>query len=166
MGTNLSKCVSCGFAGKLEATSEDESVTVGSHTFTGVIPAERCPKCDEIYTDASDHRAFACHVARALIDAGEVSGSVFRFFRHTLGLTEASLANLLGVSADTVSRWERGQRDVDRLAWATVAGLVFDEIEERPRMRHVLEVMRTPGPPLAKAVRLDGARPTCTSGSR
>lgn len=156
MGTKLTKCVACGFAGPLETASEDESVTVGGHTFTGAVPAERCPQCGETYTDAEGHRALALSVARALIEAGEVSGVVFRFFRHSLGLTGAALAGLLGVAPDTVSRWERGERDVDRLAWATVAGLILDEIKEGPRMRDVLEAMRTPGPPLAKAVRLGG----------
>lgn len=156
MGTKLTKCVACGFAGPLETASEDESVTVGGHTFTGAVPAERCPQCGETYTDAEGHRALALSVARALIEAGEVSGGVFRFFRHSLGLTGAALAGLLGVAPDTVSRWERGERDVDRLAWATVAGLILDEIKEGPRMRDVLEAMRTPGPPLAKAVRLGG----------
>jgi YgiT-type zinc finger domain-containing protein len=164
MRTKLAKCVACGFAGPLEAASEDESVTVGAHTFTGVVPASRCPQCGETYTEADDHRALALSAARALIEAGEVSGGVLRFFRHSLGLTGAALAGLLGVASDTVSRWERGERDVDRLAWATVAGLILDELEERPRTRGVLEAMRTPGPPLAKAVRL-GA-PVATSRNR
>lgn len=155
MKTKPTPCVSCGFTGSFEVTTEDESVSVGGHTFTGAISAERCPQCGETYTDANGHTAFARSVAKTLIDAGEVSGPVFRFFRHTLGQTGASLAALLGVAPDTVSRWERGERDVDRLAWATVAGLVLDELEKRPRTRHVLEAIRTPGPPLAKAVRIE-----------
>lgn len=139
---------------------------MGVHTFTGAVPAERCPKCGEVYTDASGHHAFARSVARALIDAGVVSGPVLRFFRHALGMTGASLAGLLGVAPDTLSRWERGERDVDRLAWATVAGLVLDELEERPRTRYVLEAMRTPCPPLAKAIRLEGDPAPRASGSR
>jgi putative zinc finger/helix-turn-helix YgiT family protein len=164
MRTKLTKCVACGFTGPLEAAFKDESVTVGGHTFTGAVPAERCPQCGETYTEAEGHRALALSTARALIEAGEVSGGVLRFFRHSLGLTGAALAELLGVAPDTVSRWERGERDVDRLAWATVAGLILDDLEERPRTRHVLEAIRTPGPPLAKAVRLDVGEPRSANG--
>lgn len=153
----MTKCVVCDFTGRLERVTEDESVAVAGHTFSGPIACERCPGCGETYSDASAHEAFARSVARALIDAGEVNGAVFRYFRHTLGLTGAALANLLEVAPDTVSRWERGERDVDRLAWATVAGLILDEADEHPRMRRVLEAMKTPRPPLARAVRITGS---------
>lgn len=149
------KCIACGFNGPLETTIADESVSVGERTFSAALPAERCPSCGEIYTDARGHNFLARSVARFLIEAGEVSGPVFRFFRHTLGMTGASLAALLGVAPDTVSRWERGERDVDRLAWATVAGLVLDELEERSQTRYLLEAIGTPKPPIAKVVRLD-----------
>lgn len=154
MATKVTTCVACGFDGPMEASSSDESVTVCGHTFTGAVPAERCSQCGETYTEAEGHRALALSTARALIDAGEVNGAALRFFRHSLGLTGVSLASLLGVSPDTVSRWERDERGVDRLAWVAVAGLILDELEDRPRTRHVLDAMRTPGPPLARSVRL------------
>ena len=154
----LTKCVSCGSAGPFEAAFEDVSVRVGERTFTGPVGAKRCQNCGETYTDASGHVALSRRVALALIDAGDVSGPTFRFFRHTLGLTGAALASLLGVAPDTVSRWERGERGVDPLAWVTVAGLVLDELEDRPSTRRVLEAVQS-GPPLAKAVRLEPALP-------
>ncbi len=159
MKAKMTKCVMCGFTGPLEAALEDSSVTVGDRTFTGGIPAERCPQCGETYTEKHGHQALALSAARALIEVGEVNGATLRFFRHSLGLTGAALAELLGVASDTVSRWERGERNVDRLAWATVAGLVLDELEERPRTRHVLDAIRTPGPPMAGEVRLTDPPP-------
>jgi YgiT-type zinc finger domain-containing protein len=156
METKLNRCVSCDFAGPLEASGESATVTVSGHTFHGTIPAEKCPQCGEVYTDANGHEAFARRVARTLIEAGEVNGQTFRFLRHTLDLTGAALAGLLGVAPDTVSRWERGERDVDRLAWAAVAGLVRWPRSGRARGQFVVDTSRPRSDPNSGAAARKG----------
>jgi transcriptional regulator with XRE-family HTH domain len=41
-----------------------------------------------------------------------MDGEEFKRKRHQLGLTQAQLANKLGVTATAVARWERGERSV------------------------------------------------------
>jgi transcriptional regulator with XRE-family HTH domain len=41
--------------------------------------------------------------------------------RKTLGLTQAALAERLGVSANTVARWERGKLAIDHPAMLALA---------------------------------------------
>ena len=44
--------------------------------------------------------------------AGSLSGAELRGRRQALGLTQAQLADRLGVSATVVARWERGQQRI------------------------------------------------------
>lgn len=44
----------------------------------------------------------------------------------------ADVANVLGVTAETVSRWETGQRDVDRHVFALLGALAIAAVEGRP----------------------------------
>lgn len=63
----------------------------------------------------------------------EYSGTDLRADRRRLGLTQAALAARLGVTPNTIARWERGEIQMARAAWVRriVAGL-------RPVRRPVL----------------------------
>lgn len=59
-------------------------------------------------------------VARALVAAGAADGDTLKWLRKTAGLRAADLADLLGVTAKTVSRWETGETPIDRATLLTL----------------------------------------------
>jgi YgiT-type zinc finger domain-containing protein len=137
----MNRCMFCDYEGTFDVAVTHEEAVVGDRVFTGEVPAERCPRCGETYTPADGPAAFGEEVARTLIAEGDASGAAFRHLRHTLGLTGQAIAAKLGVAAETVSRWERGERDVDRLAWTAVASLVLDAAEHSERTSKVLAAL-------------------------
>ena len=149
----MKKCIQCGHLGLKRAT-EEHSIDVAGRTFTADLPILRCPECGETYTDALAMNRAELEAARRLANVGEATGETFRFMRHALGLTAVTLGVELGVAAETISRWERGERDVDRLAWMTLAAMVTDRLENETTTADRLRAMRE-RPRLAKAVRLD-----------
>jgi DNA-binding transcriptional regulator YiaG len=122
----LERCALCGYAGAFELVATTEEAVIGERAFRADVAAERCPSCREVFTPAEEPMAFGEAVARRLIVDGDVSGASFRYLRHTLGVTGQALAEMLGVEPELVSRWEQGDRDVDRLAWAVLAMLVLE----------------------------------------
>jgi DNA-binding transcriptional regulator YiaG len=52
------------------------------------------------------HRAIGLHLAR---DKKVLNGKEIRFLRKQMDLTQAELAELLGVTSQTVARWEKGE---------------------------------------------------------
>jgi DNA-binding transcriptional regulator YiaG len=127
----LERCALCGYAGAFELTATTDEALVGERVFRAEVAADRCPSCGEVFTPAEGAMAFGEAVARRLIMDGDVSGATFRYLRHTLGVTGPSLAESLGVTPEIVSRWERGDGDVDRLAWAVLAMLVLEATHPR-----------------------------------
>lgn len=139
------RCVSCDYEGQMEATTEAHEVTVGDRTICGDVPAAKCPRCGEVYVEGSDLERFELEVAEAIVRAGVVSGATFRFLRHRLGMQAKDLAALLDTTPETISRWEKGQRDVDRAAWLTLAMLVADRKDGRNRARPIVDAAAHPG---------------------
>lgn len=148
----MKRCVECG--GKLERTTTRIVITAAGHKFTATLPARKCAACGETYTSAPDHMGAELAAAAMLARSGEASGETFRFMRHVLGLRGADVGALLGVTFETVSRWESGTRAVDRLAWAALASVVIARAEGEARTTEaVLGAIATPKP-LAKTVKL------------
>ena len=56
---------------------------------------------------------------------------MFKHLRKTLGLKATNLADLLGVTSETISRWENGHNEPDRAVWATLEQLVDDHYGNR-----------------------------------
>jgi putative zinc finger/helix-turn-helix YgiT family protein len=135
-------------------TKVAERRKVAGHTFTAELAAEQCKVCGETYVDAADIEAFELAIARALAQSGASNGEAFRFMRKALGFTAVELGDLLGVAAETISRWETGQRDVDRGALVAVGSLVLDRIEGRTATIDRLRAIREP-PRLAKVVAIE-----------
>lgn len=102
-------CTECGTEmrpsrGTLTLPVNGETIRV-----TGILHL-RCPDCGDTVTDYSQtgtlwERAFARYRARhRLLGPAEI-----RALRRGLGLTQAGLAQLLRLGANTVSRWEAGR---------------------------------------------------------
>jgi len=90
------------------------------------FPQKVCSSCGERYYEAADLIAAEDAVTRELVARGIRDGAVFKHLRKALDLKATELAELLGVTAETVSRWENGHNEPDRAVWATLDLLVDD----------------------------------------
>lgn len=126
----MKRCVQCK-GQTFEQTEHKLEQTVGDQTFAATIPAQRCTACGETYFSASDGIRFEQAVAAKLAQSGAATGDAFRCLRRTLRLRAIDLAPLLGVAAETISRWETGQRDVDRAAFGLLGVLVLEQLDHR-----------------------------------
>jgi putative zinc finger/helix-turn-helix YgiT family protein len=142
MEKTMKQCVKC--HGPLSATEIPEEITVAGATFSGKVRAQRCDACGEVYIAAEDAMRFDLRVARELGSLGAAQGEAFRFMRKAIGMRAADLATLLGVAAETVSRWERGERPVDRAALTVLGALVTDKLEGRATTMKLLKAQQDP----------------------
>ena len=149
------RCPTC-HAHHLVASTADSSIDVAGHTFTAKLPALACPDaaCGETVFTAESIRRLELVVARKLAETGQRSGEAFKFMRKALGLRAVDLAELLGVAAETISRWETGAREVDRASFAVLADAVAEQLEGRARALDYLRAIAKPKR-LAKAVRVE-----------
>lgn len=92
------------------------------------VPVAQCSTCGEEYLKGPDLERADLVASAEAIRQGVREGSTLRFIRKALGLHTAELGELLGISADTVSQWENGQRAAERSTWITLGDLVFDEL--------------------------------------
>ncbi|MCL2779432.1 MAG: type II toxin-antitoxin system MqsA family antitoxin [Polyangiaceae bacterium] len=141
----MKTCTNCG-SKTLKTTTEDHEIRIGQKSIRGVIDAIACERCGEVYFPADAIERLERDVATTLVRTGNVDGDAFRFVRHVIGMQAKDLAALLGVAAETVSRWEQGQRDVDRLAWLALAGLLHDRVSGADETRRTLEAVQHPTP--------------------
>lgn len=137
-------CVQCG--GNLIRAFETIETQVDEHTFVVEAPAQECTKCGEKYVTGVVHENLDLLVAQKLSQAGILSGAVFRFMRKTLGLRAVQLAQLLSVTAETVSRWETEKREVDRAAFVVVGTMISDALAHRTDTIDRLRVLVEPKP--------------------
>ncbi len=138
----MKQCVKC--SGALSAAMMREEVVVAGATFSGMVPTRRCDACGEVYLAAEDGMRFDLRVARELGSRGAATGEAFRFMRKALGMRATDLAELLGVAAETISRWERGERPVDRAALTVVGALVADKLDGRATTIKLLKAQQEP----------------------
>lgn len=140
------KCVQCGHNG-LKQTTTTHEVHVGEDVVRGILPAEQCPKCKEVYVSGDAMERMELQVAANIARSGNVSGDSFRFMRKALGLQAKDMLEVIGTPPETISRWEKRVRDVDRFAWITLAMMVLDKAEERaPGTRDVVRATMAPKP--------------------
>ena len=139
----MRRCVACG-GRKLERGSVEHRATVGRATVDGPVAAWLCAGCGEDSVDAAALRAFELAAARELLAAWP-RGEVLSFTRRSLGLRAVELAELFGVAAETVSRWERGHQEPPRTAFLAMRALVDDELAGSTASRDALERMGEAG---------------------
>lgn len=90
-----------------------------------------CSICGERYYEAKDLIAAEDAVTRELVARGIRDSAVFKYLRKALGLEATELADLLGVTPETISRWENGHDEADRALWATLDLLLDDHYAGR-----------------------------------
>jgi putative zinc finger/helix-turn-helix YgiT family protein len=148
----MEKCPICN-EGTLRPAERTLRAEVNGHVFTATVMGQRCDKCGEGLIDGHDVERFELAVARALADAGDTSGEAFKYARKSIGLTAADLASLLGVTPESISRWENGKHPIDPTALALLALLVRDAEAGSTVLLDALRA-RTAAKPLAKRVTL------------
>lgn len=97
------------------------------------VPALVCRGCGEAVVAGEDLGRAELIAAGRLIETGARSGALLSWTRRSLGLLATDLAALLGVTAETVSRWENDRVEPEPAVWNVVADLVDDRIQGRTR---------------------------------
>lgn len=82
------------------------------------------------------HRAIGTHLAT---EKRALTGAELRFLRIELGWSQKLLGMLLGKSAQTVARWEKGQSRIDGTAERVVRMLYTEQTGENGKMKDVLQ---------------------------
>jgi putative zinc finger/helix-turn-helix YgiT family protein len=103
------KCSECGH--ELEVRREnrryDESGL--SNVILVNIEVRRCPSCGKEVVAIPAVARLHASLAKAVVEKPEtLSSAEFKFLRKFLGWSGADTARYLGVTAETVSRWENG----------------------------------------------------------
>lgn len=99
---------------------------VSGHAFVTSVDGRRCTECGEVSFKGTDLSRFETAVAVSLAEAGVASGEAFRWMRKVLDLRAIDLAALLGVTPETISRWETGRVTIDKGALALVGFMAVD----------------------------------------
>lgn len=148
----MRKCPICN-EGTLRPAERTLRAEVNGHVFTANVAEERCDACGEGLVDGRDVERFELAVSRALLDAGDTSAEAFKYARKSIGLTAAELATLLGVTPESISRWENAKHPIDPTALALLSLLVQDAAAGSTALLDALRA-RTTAKPLAKRVTL------------
>ena len=99
---------------------------IDGRTFSVEVPTvERVP--GEVGVAAEVVGAVECAIASAIV-LGPPSAAGFKFVRRALGLTAVRLAELLGVRAESISRWENSVVPFDRATWIALGDLALERV--------------------------------------
>jgi len=93
-----------------------------------------CQKCSEYVLPAAIHEGVELRAALvAFTQAPTVTGSMLRFARKALGFTQPALAERIGTTFESISRWEREERPMEPWVPLTVLGLVRERLMPPPK---------------------------------
>jgi DNA-binding transcriptional regulator YiaG len=116
--------------------------TVAGTTFSASSSVEACARCGETTVPAALVVAFERAIAADLARHGPISGETFRWIRKASGLERMELAQILGVTPETIAGWEEERRAIDMASWTVVATLALDAIEGPRPLRARLKARR------------------------
>ena len=123
------KCGKCSKSSLKRATIRHE-IEVAGERFVGTIEGHQCGSCGDAQLPLDALVKLEHAVAHRLAEKGPVNGSTMRYMRKSIPISAANLAQLLRVAPETVSRWETGERAVDRAAWLVVRELLLNPGEQ------------------------------------
>ncbi len=121
----MKKCVQCS-GEKWENSDVPVSRTIAGCTFSAEVTGRRCLQCGARYAGQHALELFDQMVARDLAESGVASGEAVRFMRKVIGVSAKEWADLLGVTPETVSRWENDQRAIDPTALRMLRAATLD----------------------------------------
>ena len=99
---------------------------IAGRSLAAVIPARWDGEIEDVTATADAAHAGELAIAVELARTGPVHGEAFSWMRRCLGLSARTLAEILDVRHETISRWENGATPVDRAAWLVLGDLVVD----------------------------------------
>ena len=137
----MKTCEGC--EGRVTRTRKQEVLVVSGRRFVVSLPARACRSCG-VQADAASLERIELEVACELAREGPASGETFRFMRKALGMRAMDLADLLGITPETVSRWENGQRLVDRSAWIALGSMVLEKARRSTATVQRLRTFKNP----------------------
>jgi DNA-binding transcriptional regulator YiaG len=111
---------------------------IAGRTYSVEIPV-RMADDGELVVDGTVAANADLAIAAAIAGSGPVLGETFAWMRRAAGIQAKTLAELLDVRAESVSRWERGERPMDRAAWLLLADIILERAGKR---LPVLELMK------------------------
>lgn len=161
----VKSCVSC--AGALGASRIQQTQKIGEREFVVVVAALTCHNCAAVYLEHGSLQRAELEIGGELARHGPPSGEAFRYLRKSLEMRASSLASLLGVTPETISRWENGQRTVDRTAWIVLGSLVLESSNAHPGTLGRLRALRSAEPAVREThIDVSGASEPRVRGSR
>lgn len=100
----MKRCYECDFRGELP---EETTTHLLDDLFEVAASVARCPKCGAEYTGLNKIEPLYDAVARDLADeTRRLAPEELRWLRKYLGYSSEDLAEYLGVTRQTISRWE------------------------------------------------------------
>lgn len=128
----MKRCYKCK-SEDIRRESRDETYTFGDAEITITSDDwQVCAACGEAVISGPDLQKVEQAVAQQLARSSNISGASLKWLRSVgLGLKAKELAEVLDVSAETVSRWENDAAPVDRATWMLVAEIVKQSPEAR-----------------------------------
>lgn len=147
-------CVHCG-GDLVRDIKKLDLLEVDGHRFTAVVVSRRCNKCGVERSSGIDELDLL--LAKRLSELGFRSGFAFSVMRKALGIPAVTLAELLDVAPETVSRWEHGKRPIDCATLATMNALINDALSNRTDTLDCLRALKKQ-PKISETINLDLTR--------
>jgi len=122
----------------------EASRTFDGHVFKAKLGARRCLKCHQKFLEQDAGEDFERRIALRLALSWPPTPALMKLMRNVLGLSVKDLAALLGITRETVSRWEHGRLTPGRQTIALLAQLI--EGRGKCRARQTLETLQKPRP--------------------
>jgi DNA-binding transcriptional regulator YiaG len=119
---------------KFERQAVELTTQVGEHNVIDrSVVRPVCIQCGAFTVPSSTlEKAELRAAVVAFTDAPSVTGGMLRFARKALDKTQAELAERIGTTSESVSRWEREERSLEPWVPLAVLGLVRAELMPPP----------------------------------
>jgi transcriptional regulator with XRE-family HTH domain len=135
-------CIRCGEPGKKTHGVHTFRRTIDGCSFVADVKVEVCSSCEEPSIPVAATLAFDRAIAIDLARRGPVTGNSFRFIRKAAGLQPVDLSRLLGVTLETVNRWEAGRREIDLSSWLVTSAIALETFGISLPMHGRIEALR------------------------
>lgn len=128
------RCVMCENKKKLKKsriTIKYKECGLDNVTLHGV-DSHKCDQCGEEYLGFGDQEQLHSLIAKALtLKKGILTGKELRFLRTFLGLSSAMFAVRVGISKETISRFENDRQPISKTFDVLVKSLVANKLPDR-----------------------------------
>ncbi len=143
------KCHACGATPLVESTTTMKRA-FGEQVYTAELPATACPACGEAVVEGDVLARYDAALTHALVRHGQPGAAAVKWLRKAARLTGAELAALLGVTPESVSRWENDRTAMDRATWVTLGALAIEAEEGRSDTADMLRARAEPRKPVVR----------------